>query len=120
MSKFCGKCGASLPEGFGFCGTCGADNQQQAIPSQQQAFQPVAQPVAPAATPPPVAAAKSSSSWLKIVIVVVIVIFAVGALALGGVIYVVHKVSQKAHQPLRSQPQEVRQAPALRQVQAPL
>jgi hypothetical protein len=98
MSKFCGKCGASLPEGFGFRGTCGADNQQQAIPSQQQAFQPVAQPVAPAATPPPVAAAKSSSSWLKIVIVVVIVIFAVGALALGGVIYVVHKVSQKAHE----------------------
>jgi uncharacterized membrane protein len=58
----------------------------------------MSQPVAPAATPPPVAAAKSSSPWLKIVIVVVIVIFAVGALAVGGVIYVAHKVSQKAHE----------------------
>jgi hypothetical protein len=105
MSRFCGKCGAPLPDGFGFCGSCGADNQQQAspsqqqaIPTQQQAFQPVAQPAPPAATPHPAAAAKSSSPWLKIVIVVVIVIFAVGAAAVGGVIYVVHKVSQKAHE----------------------
>jgi hypothetical protein len=35
---------------------------------------------------------------LKIVIVVVIVIFAVGAMAVGGVIYVAHKVSQKAQE----------------------
>src|ERR1017187_10464650 len=115
MSKFCGKCGAPLHDGAGFCGSCGASAQQAASPSSQSEFQPVSQPVtlaatpqpefqpmsqpvAPAATPPPVAAAKASSPWLKIVIVVVIVIFALGALAVGGVIYVAHKVSQKAHE----------------------
>ena len=115
MSKFCGKCGAPLHDGAGFCGSCGASAQQAASPSSQSEFQPVSQPVTPAATPqpefqpmsqpvapaataPPVAAAKNSSPWLKIVIVVVIVIFAVGALAVGGVIYVAHKVSQKAHE----------------------
>jgi len=87
-----------LQEGFGFCGTCGADNQQQASPSQQQAFQPVAQPAAPHAAPPSPAAAKSSSPWLKIVLVTFIVVFVCGAVAVGGVIYVVHKVSQKAHE----------------------
>jgi hypothetical protein len=45
-----------------------------------------------------VAAAKASSPWLKIVIVVVVIIFAVGAMAVGGVIYAVHKVSQKAQE----------------------
>jgi hypothetical protein len=49
-------------------------------------------------TPTPAPAAKVSSPWLKIVIVVVIVIVALGALAVGGVIYVAHKVSQKAHE----------------------
>ena len=131
MSRYCGKCGAPLQDGFGFCGSCGAGTQQQAIPSQQQAFQPVAQQatspspepkfqpvshpvpsaatpqpafqpvsqtVTPGATPTPAAAAKTSSPWLKVVIVVVIVIFAAGALAVGGVVYVAHKVSQKAHE----------------------
>src|ERR1035441_10155376 len=74
MSKLCGKCGAPLHDGAGFCGSCGASAQQAASPSSQSEFQPVSQPVtlaatpqpefqpmsqpvAPAATPPPVAAA---------------------------------------------------------------
>lgn len=69
-----------------------------AAPTPQPDFQPVAQTVAAQAIPTPVPAAKASSPWLKIVIVVVIVIFALGALAVGGVIYVAHKVSQKAHE----------------------
>src|ERR1039457_2419545 len=117
MNKFCGKCGAQLHEGAGFCGSCGASTQQPASPAPQAEYQPVAQPAAAAPTPQPefqpvsqpvaaqaiptpapAPAAKASSPWLKIVIVVVIVIFAVGALAVGGVIYVAHKVSQKAHE----------------------
>ncbi len=98
MSRFCGKCGAPLPDGFRFCGSCGAGNQQQASPSQPRPFQPVAQPVAPQPAPPAAAAAKSSSPWLKIVLVTFIIVFACGAVAVGGVIYVLHKVSQKAHE----------------------
>lgn len=115
MNKFCGKCGAPWPDGFGFCGSCGASALRAATPSSQSEYQPVSQPVTPAgppppefqpmsqpvavaATPSPVANAKGSSPWVKIVIVVVIVIFAVGAAAVGGVIYVAHKVSQKAHE----------------------
>jgi len=112
MSNFCEKCGAPLHEGAGFCGSCGASTQQAAAPSAQAGYQPVASPPASAAPPAfqpmgqpaagqsasTAAPAKSSSPWLKIVIVVVIIIFAVGAMAVGGVIYVAHKVSQKAQE----------------------
>ena len=98
MSKFCGKCGATLQDGFGFCGSCGASTQQQTSPSPPRAFQPVAQPEAPQPVPHPTAAAKSSSPWIKIILVTFIVVFVCGAVAVGGVIYVVHKVSQKAHE----------------------
>jgi hypothetical protein len=43
-------------------------------------------------------AAKASSPWLKVIVVVLIFIFVCGAAAVGGVIYVAHKVSQKAHE----------------------
>jgi hypothetical protein len=54
--------------------------------------------VAPQAVPPPAAVAKASSPWVKIIVVVVIIIFVGGAAAVGGVIYLAHKVSQKAHE----------------------
>jgi hypothetical protein len=43
-------------------------------------------------------AAKSSSPWVKVAIVAVVIIFVGGAIAIAGVIYVAHKVSQKAHE----------------------
>lgn len=116
MSQFCGKCGAAIPEGSKFCGSCGAASIQQPLaPSGQAGFQPAATPAAPApaaqaefqpvaqtaatqASPAPAAAAKPSNGWVKILVVVLIVIFAVGAMAVGGVIYVAHKVSQKAQE----------------------
>ena len=42
--------------------------------------------------------AKGSSSWVKIAIVAVVIIFVGGAIAVAGVIYVAHKVSQKAQE----------------------
>jgi hypothetical protein len=47
---------------------------------------------------PPAAGTKASSPWLKVIVVALIVIFVCGAAAVGGVIYVAHKVSQKAHE----------------------
>jgi hypothetical protein len=98
MSKFCGQCGASLQEGFEFCGSCGASTQQQTSPSQPQAFQPVAQPAAPKPAQVTAVVPKASSPWLKIVLIVVLFFFVCGAAAVGGVIYMAHKVSQKAHE----------------------
>ena len=114
MSRFCGKCGAPLPEGAGFCRACGAGVQQVPAPAAHSGFQPVSSPPTaspaqsgfqslPSSAPPPpfvsaAPVAKSTSPWLKIVIVLVVVILAVGAMAVGGVIYVRHKVSQKAEE----------------------
>ena len=98
MNKYCGKCGASLQEGFEFCGSCGASTQQQTSPSQPQAFQPVAQPAAPQPAPATAVVPKASSPWLKVVLIVVLFFFVCGAAAVGGVIYMAHKVSQKAHE----------------------
>jgi len=97
MSTFCGRCGAPLNQGMGFCGTCGASAQQSASPSPQPGLQPVPRPVPSQPAPIVTAGSKASSSWVKVAIVAVVIIFVGGALALGGVYYVAHKVSQKAH-----------------------
>jgi len=96
VNRFCGKCGAPMQEGFQFCGACGAGTQQ-ASPAQQPAFQAVAQPVAPQAVPAAPATPAASSSWLKVMLVTFVIVFVCGVAAVGGVIYVAHKVSQKAH-----------------------
>lgn len=112
MKRYCEKCGTPLNEGAGFCGSCGATLQQSPAPIPQSEFRPVQSPSTiqgeqpvfksapasqPAANPfPP--SAKPSSPWLKVVVIVLIVIFVCGAAVVGGVIYVAHKVSQKAHE----------------------
>lgn len=98
MGKICGNCEASLQEGVGFCGSCGAGIQRQINPAQQPAFQPVAQAAAPTAPTPAVAVGKSSSPWLKVFLAAFAVVFVCGAVVVGGIVYVAHKVSQKAHE----------------------
>jgi hypothetical protein len=98
MNRFCGKCGTALGENAGFCGSCGANMQPGSVPLQHPTIQPAFQPVTPAAVAPAVPATKASSPWLKVIVAVLIVIFVIGAAAVGGVIYVAHKVSQKAHE----------------------
>jgi hypothetical protein len=111
MNRFCEKCGSLLREGAGFCGSCGTTVQQAPGHVAQSEFRPVQLPPtfhglqpmlqgapAPQPIPSPVAAAKASSPWRKVIVVVLIVIFVCGAAAVGGVIYVAHKVSQKAHE----------------------
>lgn len=107
MNRFCEKCGALVHEGTGFCGSCGATVQQVPGQAGQSEFRPVQSPATIHAlqptlqgtpAPQPVTAAKASSPWLKVIVVVLIIIFVCGAVAVGGVIYVAHKVSQKAHE----------------------
>ena len=96
MTTFCGNCGAPLTEQTTFCVACGT---KRAAPAGQNAqYQPVQQaaPPQPAAVNAPVVPAKSNT-LIKVVVVVVAVLAVGGALAVGGVIYAVHKVSEKAH-----------------------
>lgn len=100
MSTLCGACGAPIREGAGFCGECGASVRRATSPPSNPENQPSAAPESASAAPPTpgastsiVGAAKSSSSWVK---VAVVIIFVGGAVAVGGIIYLGHKVSQKA------------------------
>lgn len=97
MNRFCGKCGTVLGASAGFCGSCGSSVQPGPTPLQSVTVQPALQTVTPgvlAAAP----ARKASSPWLKVLVVLLVVIFLCGAAAVGGVIYVAHRVSQKAHE----------------------
>lgn len=89
MASFCGKCGAPLAALAAFCGSCGA----QTTTGQGAQFQTVQQ-----AVPPPVSAAPAKSNALpKVAIAAVAVLAVSGVVAVAAVIYVAHKVSEKAH-----------------------
>ncbi len=103
MANFCNQCGSPLQAGP-FCNKCGADARKVPASTAQApaaAQPPVAAPLIPAQAAPvqatPAAPAKSSL-WLKIILAVVVVLFVCGALAVAGVIYAAHRVSQKVHE----------------------
>jgi hypothetical protein len=109
MSKFCGQCGMALTPGAAFCGSCGASAPQAAPAAVPAQFTPVPPPMMPVAAPQsvaPVVQAQSSSPWLKIVLVTFIIVFVIGAVAIGGLFYIGHKVSQKAHEIIADASQE--------------
>jgi hypothetical protein len=105
MANFCNKCGAPS-DGGPFCGRCGAAMmkgpaaQPQAVAQTPAPIQPLA--ATPSAVPSPspttpVAAGKGSP-LIKIVIAVVAVLFLFGAVAIGGVYYVVYRVKEKVQE----------------------
>jgi hypothetical protein len=107
-AKFCNKCG-SPASGTTFCNQCGADLRLAAAPPAQPAY-PAAQ-----TPPPPVMAGASQampappgstkgSPLTKILIGFAVVVITVGALAAGGVYYVVYRVKQKVHEVARDVP----------------
>ncbi len=122
MAKFCSKCGSPL-SGGAFCTVCGADMRQGQMPMQSQPAQPPSsqQPLSqqtltqapsptqsapPLATtaPPPAAGPTKTSPLVKLAIAAVVIIFVGGALAAGGVYYVVYRVKQKVHEVARDVP----------------
>lgn len=70
--------------------------QPQPVAPVQSPIQP--QPATPAASPAPSVGAKKGSPLVKIVIAVVAVIFVFGAVAIGGVYYVVYRVKEKVQE----------------------
>jgi hypothetical protein len=106
MASFCTKCGAPLGAGP-FCVNCGTKTGNVATPAQQPMQTPAtATPMqsAPVAAPSTAVAQnttvtqKKMSPLAKLGIAAVVIIFVGGALAIGGVYYVAHRVSQKIHQ----------------------
>ena len=92
MANFCAKCGAPLHASSTFCGGCGSPVRRPSSTS--------AEPASSQASPPHVmssALPQKSSGAVKVLVTLLAVIFVGVALALGGVIYVAHKVSQRAH-----------------------
>ena len=104
-AKFCNKCG-SPSIGTAFCNKCGADLRQAATPTSQPAT-PAAQAPPPLvasspAQPMPASQAQTKGSPLtKILVGFAVVVITVGALAAGGVYYVVYRVQQKVHEVAR-------------------
>ncbi len=104
MAKFCTQCGAALTGVF--CVKCGADMRQSPTPASQSITQnagtiaPEAAPAPPslAAVSPSTSTNKKMSPLAKLGIAAVVIIFVGGALAIGGVYYVAHRVSQKIHE----------------------
>ena len=105
-AKFCNKCGAPSI-GAPFCNKCGASMREAASPAPPSAAargpQMLPPPPFPApAQPAPVAQTTTKGSPLtKVLIGVAVVIITVGALAAGGVYYVVYRVKQKVHEVAR-------------------
>jgi len=105
MANFCVKCGSPLNIGP-FCVKCGTDARTVATTAQPQ---PAATPGAVASVPPPPQqagpaaiqppAAKAGMSLLaKLGIAAVVVFFVGGALAVGGLYYAAHRISQEIHE----------------------
>jgi hypothetical protein len=92
MGKFCVSCGSSLNGGM-FCARCGAASGEAAAPLVHTA------PVPPTVVLPAAAApAPKSNLWIKVLVALGLFIVVAGALTIGGVYYVAHRVSQKVHQ----------------------
>ena len=114
-AKFCNKCGAPSI-GAPFCNKCGANLREATTSALRPASIPAVQappsslstpplqtPVPPQAVSAPQAQGKGSP-LTKILIGFVVVVIAVGAMAAGGVYYVVYRVKQKVHEVARDVP----------------
>jgi hypothetical protein len=106
-ARFCNKCGAPAI-GTTFCNKCGADLRHSATPTSL----PAAIPSTPAPLPTPAPSQSMAvpqtpakgSPLTKILIGFAVLVITVGALAAGGVYYVVYRVKQKVHEVARNVP----------------
>jgi hypothetical protein len=107
MAAFCRNCGSPLADGQGFCAKCGTRVGAAANAAAPPAAAPPAAPpqaAAPVYAAPPVQAAPVAatprpggmSPLIKILIAIVIIFVALGAFASVALIYIGHRVHEKA------------------------
>jgi zinc-ribbon domain len=105
MSAFCRNCGSSLNDSVQFCGKCGTPTTGAPIAKVPSAtFNPSNAPAAspsaatPSAAPQGVAAARTGmSTGAKVAIAAILIIFVGGGVAVAGMVYAAHRVSQRVH-----------------------
>jgi zinc-ribbon domain len=112
MSTFCRNCGTSVSDTVKFCGKCGtptAGAPVQGVPTNPPAASNAPNAAAssiPAASGPAAsgqvaggaaAGSKGLSTGAKIAIAAVVIIFVGGGVAVAGMAYAAHRVSQKFH-----------------------
>lgn len=120
MAGFCRNCGSPLADGQGFCVKCGTRvgdvSQPAATAPPQQPVQPPLQasPAAYSAPPPSVAPVKTGMSPLVKILIAVVIIFVVfGVFAAAAMMYVGHRIHQKAQEyGLTRSPEESRESRA--------
>jgi hypothetical protein len=106
MSKFCRNCGGMLGDTAQFCGKCGTSTTGAPTPGSAASpvispnptlnYSPSAAPASPAAAAPG-GQAKGMSTAAKVVIAAIVVIFIGGGVAVAGMVYAAHRVSQRVH-----------------------
>lgn len=107
MSTFCRNCGTSVNDTVKFCGKCGTPTA--GLPVQGVPTNPSAASNAPNAAASSIPAAsgqvgggaaagsKGLSTGAKIAIAAIVIIFVGGGVAVAGMAYAAHRVSQKFH-----------------------
>jgi zinc-ribbon domain len=105
MSTFCRNCGSSLDDTVRFCGKCGTPTTGAPIPktpatppSSSNAPATSASPVTPSLGPQGATApSKGLSTAAKVAIAAIVIIFVGGGVAVAGMVYAAHRVSQRVH-----------------------
>jgi hypothetical protein len=105
MSAFCRNCGNSLADSVRFCGKCGTPTTGAPIAkppaaSVNSSTAPAASAPSAASSPTPQAAAapsKGLSTAAKVAIAAIVIIFVGGGVAVAGMVYAAHRVSQRVH-----------------------
>jgi hypothetical protein len=99
MASFCGKCGSAVGDGGRFCPKCGAPAGEAATTgpwsSGPGTTVSVSRPVVTALGPEP---PKRMSGGAKLAIAAVVIIFVTAGVAVAGMAYAAHRVSQKFHE----------------------
>ncbi len=105
MSTFCRNCGSSLDDTVRFCGKCGTPTTGAPIPkttatppNSSNAPATSASPATPSLGPQGAPApAKGLSTAAKVAIAAIVIIFVGGGVAVAGMVYAAHRVSQRVH-----------------------
>jgi hypothetical protein len=96
MAAFCGSCGTQVGDGGQFCPKCGAPTGDTSTKGPWSTALPAATAAAGPAVPsaPP----NKMSAGVKLLIAAVVIIFVCVGVAVAGMAYAAHRVSQKFHE----------------------